>query len=75
MKKYWKDAIYVLTIIIMVMFWFRDEAKEEVELEVTMREIAKDVAEIKTKINRHEEYWLNQMGVNTRLITIADLSD
>jgi len=80
MKLTWaqiKDYIYIGTIIIMVMFYFRDEAREKATLEVTLKEVRDDVSEIKSeqtlKFNKYDTYWIENTKSISRIITVLEL--
>lgn len=73
---YWKwveRGIYIFTLIIMVLFWMRDEAKEDAVIETDMKNLADDVSDINKKLDRNEEYWQNQNRINGRVITYIDI--
>lgn len=72
-----KDYVYAITIILMVIFYFRDEAKEKATMEVTLEEVRKDVSEIKSaqnvKFQRYDTYWIENTKNITRIVTVLEL--
>ena len=76
MKLTWtkiKDYVYIATILIGAIFWVRDEAKEGAVIETNMQNIVDDIADINKKLDRNEEYWINQNEINGRVITYIDI--
>jgi len=80
MKLTWqqiKDYVYIITIILMVVFYFRDEAKEKATMEVTLKEVRDDVSEIKsaqnTKFRTYDQYWIKNTENITRIVTVLEL--
>ena len=62
----------------MVLFYFRDEAKEKATLEVSLKEVRADVSEIKSiqniKFNKYDQYWIQNTKNITRIVTVLELS-
>lgn len=80
MKLTWKnikDYVYAISIILMVLFYFRDEAKEKATMEVTLEEVRKDVSEIKSvqqiKFRTYDTYWIENTKNITRIVTVLEL--
>lgn len=80
MKLTWKqikDYVYIISIILMVVFYFRDEAKEKAVMEVTLKEVRDDVSEIKSlqnnKFRTYDQYWIENTKSITRIITVLEL--
>ena len=60
MKLTWqniKDIIYVITIVVGVLLFLRDEAKDEALIEVTLNQLVKND-------EKREGYWVNQLEFN-----------
>ena len=61
----------------MVLFYFRDEAKEKATMEVTLKEVRDDVSEIKsaqnTKFQKYDTYWIENTKNITRIVTVLEL--
>lgn len=72
-----KDYAYAISIILMVLFYFRDEAKEKATIEITLEEVRKDVSEIKSKqdikFNTYDAYWIKNTENITRIVTVLEL--
>ena len=80
MKLTWskiRDYVWAITIILMVLFYFRDEAKEKATMEVTMKEVRDDVSEIKSKqdikFRTYDQYWIKNTENITRIVTVLEL--
>lgn len=76
MKATWikiKDYVYIATILIGALLWLRDEAKEDAVVETNMQNLINDIADINKKLDRNEEYWINQNEINGRVITYIDI--
>ena len=85
MKLTWariKDYVYIATILLSIGYHFIDKAKEktkaEVILEVTLKEMQKDVSEIKStqqiKFNQYDIYWnetTESMAVISHILGVA----
>jgi hypothetical protein len=72
-----KDFIYLGTILFMIIFYFRDEAKEKATMEVTLQEVREDVLEIKSaqnvKFRTYDQYWIQNTENITRIVTVLEL--
>ena len=72
-----KDYVYAISIVLMVLFYFRDEAKEKATMEVTLEEVRKDVSEIKStqqiKFRTYDTYWIQNTKNITRIVTVLEL--
>lgn len=57
-----KDYVYIGTILIGALLWWRDEVKEDAVVEAAMSELQKDVSEIKStqdiKFHQYDTYWI-----------------
>jgi len=72
----WKKierTVYILTILVGVIFYIQDEAKEKATTDLTIVVHTEDIQEIKSKLERNEEYWLEQKEVNGAIITALSL--
>lgn len=73
-----KDYIYIASIVVMVLFYLRDEAKEKATLEVTLSEVRADVSEIKSiqnvKFQTYDQYWIQNTANITRIVTVLELN-
>jgi len=59
-----KWAVWLGTILFVVVFHFVDEAKEKATTDVTMTNQDEKLDEILKKVSDHEKYWLEQMEFN-----------
>lgn len=66
----WKDVIYICTIIVGVVLFFRDEAGDKAVLETTVNYNKMEIEEINEKLGRYEEYWLEQKEINGAIINL-----
>ena len=67
-------SIYLLTIVVGIQFYIRDEAVEKATMEVTIVTVTDDIGEIKDKLDEYGKYWLEQRGINARIITYIDVT-
>lgn len=75
-KVTWRNIeriVYICTILIGVIFYARDEAKEEATIETEMVNMADDIKEMRSKLNDHDGYWLEQKEVNGAIVTALSL--
>ena len=76
MKINWKiveRVIYLSTILIGIIFYVRDEAKEKAVIETSMQDVSEDVRDIKKKLDENDEYWRKQTEINGRIIMYIEL--
>ena len=76
MKIEWRTIeriVFVLTIIIGVIFHFRDKAKSEATTEVKITVHDEDIEWIKRQIEVQNGYWLEQKEVNGAVIRALQL--
>lgn len=62
-----KDIIYIAGIIIGVLFWYRDEVKEDTVQEEQMKTVQKNQEEILKTLHEHGNYWIEQQELNGRV--------
>ena len=65
--------VFILTVLVGIIFHFRDKAKMEATTEVKIVVHDADIAEIKAKLERNEQYWLEQKEVNGAFIQYLNL--
>lgn len=78
MKLNWKileRGIYLLSLIGVIITWRVDKARTVATTETTVVNMSEDIKEINEKLKRNEEYWLNQMGINSRIVTYIELDN
>ena len=68
-----KDYIYIATLLIGALLWWRDDVKEDAVVEANMINLVGEVEDINDKLDRHEKYWINQNEINGRVITYIDI--
>ena len=72
-----KDYIYIATLLIGALLWWRDDVKEDAVTEAAMSELQKDVSEIKStqdiKFNTYDTYWIQNTKNITRIVTVLEL--
>lgn len=76
MKVNWKiveRVIYLSTILIGIIFYVRDEAKEKAVIETSMQDVSEDVRDIKKKLEKNDQYWRKQTEINGRIIMYIEL--
>jgi hypothetical protein len=77
MKLNLKDYIYIATLVIGALLWWRDEVKDQATAEADLRSMHEDVSEIKSKLNvkfnQYDLYWMEQKEVNGSVITALGL--
>lgn len=64
--KWIERGIYLITIISGIIFYFRDEAKEEATIDTTLKAI-------KEKVDDFDKRWQNQSELNGRVIMYIEL--
>ena len=66
-------VVYVATILVGVIFYVRDEARERAVSETIVNSLLEEVEEINTKLEKHGDYWLEQKEVNGAVITALSI--
>ena len=65
MKKYWKDILYVATLVVAVLLWWRDEAKDQAVLETKLNVLIEND-------EKQEEYIDRQNEINGKFLILYD---
>ena len=71
MKIEWRTVeriVWLLTIIVGVLLFIRDEAKDRATIENEVAHMREEVKEINKKLERYGEYWMEQKEVNGAVI-------
>jgi hypothetical protein len=72
-KEWIKWAVWVGSILIGVIFWFRDEAKEKATTEVTLQNMEEKIDRVLEKQKTYDGYWHEQTEINGRIVTWMEL--
>jgi len=62
-----KDIIYIVTIIIGVIFWYRDKIKNDTIQQEQMKTVQKNQEEILKTLHEHDNFWIKQQEINGRV--------
>ena len=71
--KWIERVIYLVTILVGVIFYIRDEAVEKSVLQGDLVEMKGHQLEIISKLDKNDIYWKEQMEINGRVVMYIEL--